>query len=407
MAARRDDAAFGQRQLAVPDKVEVTRDMPEAAPDNLHAIRQRRARVDGVREDHAGAIPPRRRAARSESGAEHFGRLDAGGPDDATANRGRFGRTELLPHRPAVARRVQQDALAGGGVTAAGAQGLKDGLAREFPGKHTRKAAVDAEDVRAWVRGAGTALMVVARAHKAQAHAAAQRVVEEPLEQPPAGVYLDETLEVLVVEIQAGVPAADVGDDEDVVASGKGPVEFGDGIAVAGGVAFRKICVTGAADGLVVLEIDDVVVAAAGGVARPFGTEEGRETARLVVLAHGVLNLPPAVVANVEIVALVGGKGDTGDVAGIAEIVVRRADAEGLDGLAVQVAPKALQRGAFGHEQGIGDAFKTLPLVNDAQPPDAGALGRRQFAMNHSAAGLGKGELHGRAEFRLPGNPHL
>jgi hypothetical protein len=81
--------------------------------------------------------------------------------------------------------------------------------------------------------GARPALVAVGVGDDTDLVAGAQRVLQQPLEASPVGVDLDDGLELRIVEADdVGVAAADVGDEQDVVAPRELLEQIGDRKAV-------------------------------------------------------------------------------------------------------------------------------------------------------------------------------
>ena len=97
-------------------------------------------------------------------------------------------------------------------------------------------------------------------------------------------------------------------------------------------------------DGLALVAVMHVAVAADRRVGRPLVAGDAHEPARLVELLRQRVELAPERAGDLEVVALVADDVEEGLVAAELEIFARRVGAERLVGLAVRVAPEVHQR---------------------------------------------------------------
>ena len=134
---------------------------------------------------------------------------------------GRPGRgiaQEHLGRRGTGRRDIEQGAVAGGGVVAAPAHALEDGVAIEPLGQEAGQPAVAAEERGAGIAGAGPALVAVGVGDDADAVVLLEGVAHDPLEGAPGRMHLDGRLQRIVGELDVGVAAADVGHHHAVLA---------------------------------------------------------------------------------------------------------------------------------------------------------------------------------------------
>ena len=134
-----------------------------------------------------------------------------------------------------------------------------------------------------------------------------------------------------------------------------------------------------AADRAAFVAIEDVAVAAHAGIARPFVAGQADELARHVEFRGEPVELLPERVGDLKVVALVADHVDEGRIARIAEIAFRRAHADGLAALSVQVAPVAAQRRGRDHAQRIG-AGKLLAVRQRAADRDRRRASATRFS---------------------------
>ena len=135
--------------------------------------------------------------------------------------RGRPGRgiaQEHLGRRGAGCRHIEQGAVAGGGIVAAAAHALEDGVAVQPLGQEAGQPAVAAEERGAGIAGAGPALVAVRVGDDADAVVLLEGVAHDPFEGAPGRVHLHRRLHRVVRELDVGVAAADVGHHHAVLA---------------------------------------------------------------------------------------------------------------------------------------------------------------------------------------------
>ena len=234
------------------------------------------------------------------------------------------------------------------------AQRRKQRVARQLRHEVAGEPADRAEGRGAGPRGARPSLVVVAVADHADAKALLEGVVQQPFERAPGGMHLDGALQPSVVgELHVGIAPADMGDDDGVLVLQRLEQVVGGVDGVGRGLAFDQD-VRRAADRPALAAVEDVAVAAHAGVAGPFVAGQADELAGLVERGGQPVELLPERVGDLEVVALVAGDVDERLVARVAEVVFRRAGADGLAALAVQVAPVAPQRARLHHAQRIG-----------------------------------------------------
>ena len=147
-----------------------------------------------------------------------------------------------------------------------------------------------------------------------------------------------------------------------------------------------------AANGSAFAAEEDVAVAAHAGVARPFVAGQADETARRVEFRRQPVELGPERVGDLKVVALVADDVDEGSIARVAEIALRRAHADGLSALPVQIAPIASQRRVGGDAHRIG-AGKLLAVRHEPQFEIAGGVGHEIFQHARAVAGLDRDAL--------------
>ena len=181
--------------------------------------------------------------------------------------------------------------------------------------------------------------MTVAVAHDAHPLTVRQRVTEQPLERAPGGVHLDRTLHP-VVKAYVGVAPADVGNEQCRPAAQRRE-QAGDVGAVRMAVGIIDQGMAAAVDLLSLAQVQHVAVTAQRRVAGPLVPRKHHEPSRFIRLSGEPLQVLPELTRDLEVVALVDGKVQAGQVAGEAEVLLRRARADRLLGLAVQVAPPA------------------------------------------------------------------
>ena len=129
----------------------------------------------------------------------------------------------------------------------------------------------------------------------------------------------------------------------------------------------------------------DVAVAADRGVARPFVARQGDEAAVLVEFGGQLVDMRPERVVDLEVVGLVAGRVEEGQIAREREVLARGADADRFARLAVHIRPIAGGR-RVADDQRVGIAQNGAAGAQDAQPQrarlgDAEALdGQRALA---------------------------
>ena len=159
--------------------------------------------------------------------------------------------------------------------------------------------------------------MPVAVADNADAMAGGEAVAEDPLEGAPIGMHLDGGLEPRTVRIaDVRRPAPDVR-EHDAVLAVELREQLGAGVGVRADVAaVGEHRVRGTPDLPALVPKEDVVVAAHGRIAGPLVTGEDDEAAVLVhALCRGV-DLGPEGVGDLEVVGLVAGDIEEGEIAG-------------------------------------------------------------------------------------------
>ena len=233
---------------------------------------------------------------------------------------------------------------AGGAVMASAPQRLEQCIACELGHQVAGEATDRAEGRGAGPGGAGPSLVIVAVANDPDTIALLERIVEEPLEGAPGGMHFDGALEMAVMgECDIGIASADMGDDDGVLVLERAEQLVG-GIDRRGRGLPLDQNVRRAADRTAFAAEEDVAVAAHAGIARPLVTGQADETAGDIELRREPVELLPEGIGDLKIVSLVADDVDEGEVAGVAEVAFRRAHADGLSTLAVQIAPIAPQR---------------------------------------------------------------
>ena len=254
-------------------------------------------------------------------------------------------------------------AVAGRGVVAAPAHAFEDRVAVEPLGQEAGEPAVAAEERGAGIAGARPALVAVGIGDDADAVVLLEGVAHDPLERAPGRVHLDCGLHGVVRVLDVGVAAADVGDHHAVLAREPGEQRVRvvrvrrlvDHVGRVGDLGVR-----GAVDGLALVAVVHVAVAADGGVGRPLVAGDAHEPAGLVELAGERVELAPERAGDLEVVALVAHDVEEGLVAAELEVFARRVGAERLVGLAVRVAPEVHERQCPGRRR-AGDWSGTAP----------------------------------------------
>ena len=112
--------------------------------------------------------------------------------------------------------------------------------------------------------------------------------------------------------------------------------------------------VRGAVDGLALVPVVHVAVAAHGRVGGPLVARDADEAARPVEFARERVELAPERTRDLEVVALMPHDVEEGLVAAELEILARRVGAEGLVRLAVRVAPEVDERGLLSPRPAAG-----------------------------------------------------
>ena len=163
------------------------------------------------------------------------------------------------------------------------------------------------------------------------------------------GADFKHRFELGILGLEVGPPATDMGYHDDL-AAGLGDVIPHPGLEVAGVDAFGLGGVVGdlfvpqlpmatAINGTFIIDEHYVAVAAGAGGAGPLPAEESGEAAGLVIFLGRQANLLHVRVRKDKIIALVGGKIDRRQVAGIGEVLIRGAYADGGCGLCLGIAP--------------------------------------------------------------------
>ncbi len=150
----------------------------------------------------------------------------------------------------------------------------------------------------------------------------------------------DGTFETAIVrEIDVGVAAPDMGDDDGVfVAAVERLKQLMRGVAIfVGWIGDQNP--RGAADRSSFRPVKDIAVPTHAGIARPFIAGQGDKTPRHVELARKIVERFPERVGDLKVVALVPDDIDEGLVAGIGEIILGRIGADGFFTLCMQVTP--------------------------------------------------------------------
>ena len=141
----------------------------------------------------------------------------------------------------------------------------------------------------------------------------------------------------------------------------------------------RDLRVRGAMDGLALVAVVHVAVAADRRVGRPFVAGDADEAAGLVELRRQRVELAPEGAGDLEVVALVAHDVEEGLVAAELEVFARRVGAERLVGLAVRIAPEVHQRRVRGDDaQRVGAAQLPAGLVEHADDDDRPARATRR-----------------------------
>ena len=139
--------------------------------------------------------------------------------------------------------------------------------------------------------------------------------------------------------------------------------QVGDVGAVGVAVGIVDQGMAAAVDLLPLAQEQHVAVAAERGVAGPLVTRKYHEPSRFIRLPGEPLQVLPERTRDLEVVALVAGEVQSGKVAGEAEVLLRRARADGLLGLAVQVAPVAAPPKARIDHHGVAAEWYAGPRV--------------------------------------------
>ena len=227
--------------------------------------------------------------------------------------------------------------------------------------------------------------------------------MQAPFEDAVVGADLEDRLQLRILRLEVRAPAADVR-HHDHLAAGLGHVLAHPRLQVAGVHAFGrtgvgrhlvagKLPVAAAVDGPFVVEEQDVAVAAGTGRSRPLPTVEGGEPARVVVLLRGHPNLFQVRVGEDEIVALVGGEVDGGEIARVGEVLVRGADADGRRRLRLSIPPADDLVRVFADHDGIGDGEDSVAVL-EREPPHTGVAERH--SVDPGRAAVLRAEVHGR-----------
>ena len=187
-------------------------------------------------------------------------------------------------------------------------------------------------------------------------------------------MHLHRAFEPAVVGVfQVRIPPADMGDDHGVLACERAKQLVGGVDGIGRGLAVDQD-MRRAADGAALAPEEDVAVATHAGVARPLVARQADEAARLVELGGQPVELLPERVGDLEVVALVSDHVDEREIARVAEIAFRRAHADGLAALSVQIGPVAPQRRRPNHAQRVG-AGDFLAVGHEPQIEIAGGVG--------------------------------
>ena len=236
-----------------------------------------------------------------------------------------------VPIGCAVESRVEQDAIAGGGIGRARAQRVEDG-ARGLFGRDRRRQAAGLELRREEEAGRAPRLgaVIVGGGDEPDLETVLEVQVAEPLEGPVHRADLDQALGVAVAAVPVG-GVVRVRDDQHVVGAvlaQKPRVER---------VEHRRLLARHAL-GPVVAE-EDVVVAADLAAGAPLVAEERDELAVLVVTAARLVDGPPLPVVHRGVVIGERHEVEPRIVARVAEVLIGGALALGVAGMAVQLAP--------------------------------------------------------------------
>ncbi len=239
---------------------------------------------------------------------------------------------------------VHENPRAGRAVVPPLPQRLEQGIARQLRHEIAGEAADRAEARRARTGRAGPALVVVAVTDHADAESLLEGIVQQPFERAPGRMHLDGALQPAVMGIfQVGVAAADMGDDDGVLAFERAEQFVGGVDRIRRGLPLHQD-VRRAPDRPALAAIEDVAIAAHAGVARPFVAGQADEPAGRVERGRQPVEFVPERVGDLEVVALVADHVDEGRVARVAEIGLGRSHPDGFAALPVQVAPIAAQR---------------------------------------------------------------
>ena len=141
-------------------------------------------------------------------------------------------------------------------------------------------------------------------------------------------------------------------------------------------------------DGLALVAVVHVAVAADRRVGRPLVARDAHEAAGLVELARQRVQLAPERAGDLEVVALVAHDVEEGLVAAELEVLARRVGAERLVGLAVRVAPEVHERRVLRHDaQRIGAAQLRRPLSSSTRMTQVARLGDAQVRRRRRRSG--------------------
>ena len=286
-------------------------------------------------------------------------------------------------HGHSVGRHLQVHARARGAVAVPGHQSVVDPSTGQLAAVHGPETAEDGHLRRRRPGEARAAGVVVTRADDADAYPGAEELVQAPLEDAVVGADLEHRLQLRILRLEVRAPAADVR-HHDHLAAGLGHVLAHPRLQVAGvhalgraGVGGHlvagKLPVTAAVDGPFVVEEQHVAIAPGAGRPRPLPAEEGDEPARIVVFPCRQANLLQVGVGEDEVVALVGGEVDCRAVAGVGEVLVRCADADGGGRLRLRIPPADDPVRAIADHDGIGDG-EDSGVVLERESPHAGAV---------------------------------
>src|SRR5579875_866741 len=234
---------------------------------------------------------------------------------------------DVAHHRArAVHARVRRENHAGAGrsVMMAIAQRLQKRGSRELRRENARQPAVRAEHRRTGIARARPALVAVAIGHDADTIALLERVLDQPVEGAPRGVYLDRAFQPNVVRhLDVRIAAADVREDDAIFVS-DGSEEVGSRIGVA-----RKIAqifderVRGTMYLPSFARVQHVAVSTQTGIARPFVTRKGDERPILVEFFRQLLEMQPKTRGDLKVVALMAGRIEKRAIAREREVIAR------------------------------------------------------------------------------------